>query len=392
MVIANLLHSRYHEKAHNVADVFDPLKVILDAAAEKYQYHLEKSPEVMNYLIHERGLTPKSIKHFGIGLAPEGFRRLLSQSKQKRWQAMVQRHLDTNLTVQEIENLTLSLMELTGLIATNGDSGEMYDRFRERVIIPIKDKHGQVISFGGRRTKENQGAKYINGSDSPLFNKGEVLFNLDTIHKMYLTYQTNPSVRRALPSIIVAEGYMDVIGMYNYEVLESVASMGTSLSKFQLETLFKYTDKIILCFDGDKPGVMAAQRAVEASLPLLTGNRNILITHLPNNHDPDSFLSEAANEYGTDQASDILREELNNGTPIAEYIIKMIQRTHNISWDNANLMSAYIIDKLNQMSDSSDVRVKIQEIMNNELHAGQLRSNNTTDEAMVDFVAETMTI
>jgi hypothetical protein len=86
------------------------------------------------------------------------------------------------------------------------------------------------------------------------------------------------------------------------------------------------------------------------------------------------------------------QDELNNGIPIAEYIISMIQRTHNTSWDNGNLMSAYLIDKLNQIPEQSDVRVKIQEIMTNELHAGHLRSNNTTDEAMVDFVAGTMKI
>ncbi len=241
------------------------------AAAERFfKEQLKKSEPAKEYL-KKRGVNGETAKTFGIGLAPES------------WDALTRlfpdpRHaLDAGL-----------LIEREGREGRPGHSPDKnaYDRFRNRIMFPIRDTRGRVIGFGGR-TLANDPAKYLNSPETPLFHKGRNLYGL---------YEAKQSAKSALPYLIVVEGYMDVVMLAQHGVREAVATLGTATTREHLTLLFKQTSKVVFCFDGDRAGRSAAWRALEQALPEIHGTRECRFLFLPDGHDPDTYVQQIGAE------------------------------------------------------------------------------------------------
>jgi DNA primase len=206
--------------------------------------------------IKKRGLDDRLVRAFGIGFAPD------SRGK---------------LKVALAEHGHDKLIE-TGLLISVDDK-EPYDRFRGRLMIPIRDQRGRVVAFGGRIIGEGE-PKYLNSPETPLFDKGRTLFNID---------RAGPASRKS-GRIIVVEGYMDVIALAKAGIDEAVAPLGTALTEGQLERLWRLSDVPILCFDGDRAGQKAAVRAAVRAFPLIAPGRTLRFALLPDGQDPDDLV------------------------------------------------------------------------------------------------------
>lgn len=231
---------------------------IMEQANDFYQQQLREdshAPCAIDYL-KQRGLTGTIAKQFQLGYAPAGWENL-------------RKHLS-----HESEHDLLAC----GLLIKN-DKGRVYDRFRERIMFPIRDRQGRTIGFGGRVLGDDT-PKYLNSPETVIFHKGSELYGL------YEAKKTN----RQLEQIIVVEGYMDVIALAQHGISNAVATLGTATTKQNAERLFRYSDNIIFSFDGDKAGRSAAWRAMENILPLLEDGLNIRFLFLAEGEDPDSLI------------------------------------------------------------------------------------------------------
>ena len=206
----------------------------------------------------DRGIDPETTTRFGIGFAPEGRNKLKTA----------------------LSNLDEDKLVETGMLIKN-DEDETYDRFRGRLMIPIRDARGRVIAFGGRILGQGD-PKYLNSPDTPLFDKGRTLYNID---------RASPASRQA-KRLIVVEGYMDVIALDRAGIAEAVAPNGTAVTEAQLELMWRLHSSPILCFDGDAAGQRAAQRAAVRALPNLGPERTLRFCVLPAGLDPDDLLRE----------------------------------------------------------------------------------------------------
>ena len=232
------------------------------AAAERfYKEQLKKSEPAKEYL-KQRGVNGETAKLFGMGLAPDS------------WDAL------TRLFPDPRHALDAGL-----LIEREGRDGA-YDRFRNRIMFPIRDTRGRVIGFGGR-TLVKDPAKYLNSPETQLFHKGRNLYGL---------YEAKQSAKAALPYLIVVEGYMDVVMLAQHGVREAVATLGTATTREHLTLLFKQTSKVVFCFDGDRAGRSAAWRALEQALPEIQGTRECRFLFLPDGHDPDTYVQQIGAE------------------------------------------------------------------------------------------------
>lgn len=239
-----------------------------------YQQSLQQSSaqSARDYLEH-RGLSADIINHFSIGYAPAGWDNVLKRFGKQP---------------EDRE----SLME-AGMLVSN-DKGRVYDRFRERVMFPIRDKRGRVIGFGGRVLGSDT-PKYLNSPETPVFHKGRQLYGL------YEALKNHPEPKR----LLVVEGYMDVVALAQYGVDYAVASLGTSTTAEHIQLLFRSTDNVICCYDGDRAGREAAWRALETALPYMNDGRQLRFMFLPDGEDPDTLVrkeGKAAFEARMEQA------------------------------------------------------------------------------------------
>ncbi|MBS0284832.1 MAG: DNA primase [Proteobacteria bacterium] len=207
-------------------------------------------------LAERRGLSSQTVRDFGIGFAPDARGKLRAALKEYGDPALVEAGL---------------------LISVEGK--EPYDRFRGRLMIPIRDQRGRVIAFGGRVIGDGE-PKYLNSPDTPLFDKGRTLYNID---------RAAPAARKT-NRVFVVEGYMDVIALAQAGIAESVAPLGTALTEHQLERLWRMVDVPTLCFDGDNAGQKAAIRAAHRALPMLAPGRSLAFVTLPDGQDPDDLV------------------------------------------------------------------------------------------------------
>ncbi|WP_130831861.1 DNA primase [[Erwinia] mediterraneensis] len=214
--------------------------------------------------ISARGLSQAIIDHFAIGYAPPGWDNVL-----KRFG-----------THQEDRE---SLME-AGMLVKN-DKGRTYDRFRDRVMFPIRDKRGRVIGFGGR-VLGNDTPKYLNSPETTIFHKGRQLYGLFEAQK------SHPQPAR----LLVVEGYMDVVALAQFGIDYAVASLGTSTTAEHIQLLFRTTDTVICCYDGDRAGREAAWRALETALPYMNDGRQLRFMFLPDGEDPDTLVRKEGKE------------------------------------------------------------------------------------------------
>ena len=228
---------------------------IMARAAHYYKDQLKRSPKAIEYC-KKRGLTGEVAARYGMGYAPDG------------WQNLQEIFPDYNADE----------LKVAGLVIEN-EAGRRYDRFRDRLMIPIINQKGDIIAFGGRVIDQGE-PKYLNSPETPLFEKGRELFGL-------------PQARQALretDTAIVTEGYMDVIALAQNGVGNAVATLGTATTATHVSKLLKQVDRIVFCFDGDNAGRKAAWRALENSLEALADNKRLGFIFLPQEDDPDSYI------------------------------------------------------------------------------------------------------
>lgn len=243
---------------------------LMEQANDYYQLQLREHPQKstpVNYL-KNRGLSGHIAKDFGIGYAPPGWDNLIQQ-------------LATSNDHQD------RLLE-GGMLIHNEDKNRLYDRFRERIMFPIRDSRGRVIGFGGRVLNDEK-PKYLNSPETPIFHKGKELYGLYEARQAY----------RQLPRVLVVEGYMDVVALAQYGIRYGVATLGTACSEEHLSRAFRFTNEIVFCFDGDEAGRKAARRAMESSLSIMEDGRQIKFLYLPDGEDPDTLIRQIGEEKFT---------------------------------------------------------------------------------------------
>ncbi|TAL75889.1 MAG: DNA primase [Rhodanobacter sp.] len=258
------------------------LYALLDACAQWFQDQLPTSPEAQAYC-KQRGLDAAIMANFRIGWAPAGYDGLIKA---------------LGNTPRRME-----LLAEAGMVSS-GERGGKYDRFRERLMFPILDRRGRVIAFGGRVIGADQGPKYLNSPETPLFHKGRELFAL------WQVKQANPKLAR----IVVVEGYMDVAALHQAGLPIAVATLGTATTSEHAERLFRSANDVVFCFDGDRAGRAAAWKALDAALPCLRDGRQAYFLFLPDPEDPDSLVRK--------EGKDGFLARLNAATPLSEYFFE----------------------------------------------------------------------
>ncbi len=245
-------------KAQERAERASGLHDVMQAAQDWFVAQLDgiEGAEARAYL-QKRGISEATRKAFGFGFAPDSRTKLKAALKQ----------IDTAMLIE------------AGLLIEPEGGKEPYDRFRGRLMIPIRDQRGRVIAFGGRILGAGE-PKYLNSPDTPLFDKGRTLYNLD---------RASPAARKS-DRVVVVEGYMDVIALAQAGIEEAVAPLGTALTEAQIERLWRMSNAPILCFDGDNAGQKASIRALERALPHLEPGRTLRFITLPQGQDPDDLV------------------------------------------------------------------------------------------------------
>ena len=230
----------------------------------RYYHQMLMKPEgkeALSYL-HSRGLDMRTIRSFGLGFAPDG------------WDSARIHLKNMGFTDKQLID--------AGIVLENTDKGSIYDRFRNRIMFPIMNTRGMVLGFGGRVMDDSQ-PKYLNSSDSLVFNKGYNLFGLNLAAKV-----------RPLEFLIIAEGYMDVISLHQYGFPQAVASLGTALTPGQAKLMLRYASEIYIAYDGDEAGQKAAMRSLDI---LREAGCKVQVMQFPNNLDPDDVLKQYGPEY-----------------------------------------------------------------------------------------------
>ena len=282
------------ERARKQAKTLALTEVMMQAS-RFYRQQLKKAPQAIDYL-KKRGVTGEIALRFGLGYAPETRDGLKNG----------------------FENYLASELEEAGLvIEKQGDeafraSSRRYDRFRDRIMFPIRNTRGQVIGFGGRILEKGE-PKYLNSPETPLFQKGNELYGL---------FEARQAIRES-GYVLVVEGYMDVVALAQLGFPQAVATLGTACTPVQVQKLMRQTDHIIFSFDGDTAGRGAARRALEASLPLVTDTKGVDFLFLPPEHDPDSYIR----EYGKDGFEALVKK----ATPLSEFLLEEIVGDNNLN-------------------------------------------------------------
>ncbi len=262
----------------------------LDAAARFFQKQLEGSDKALAYL-DGRGVDADTRARFCIGYAPDGYSALKDAlGKDER---------------------RMKLLDRVGLFSKN-DRGHVYDKFRDRVMFPIFDRRGRVIAFGGRVMQKDDGPKYLNSPETALFHKGRELYGLWQVR------QANQKIER----LIVVEGYMDVVSLFQFGVTQAVATLGTATTPDHAELLFRNAPDVYFCFDGDAAGRRAAWRALESVLPRMKDGRQAFFLFLPDGEDPDTIVRK--------EGADAFDARLKQATPLSQFFFDELTREINL--------------------------------------------------------------
>ena len=259
----------------------------LSACSQFYQLKLRESPKAIDYL-KQRGITGETAQRFELGFSPDAWHALTENTQ-----------ADNNSLLQ------------SGMLVRS-DSGKSHDRFRNRIMYPIRDRRGRVIGFGGR-VMDNSEPKYLNSPETPLFQKGRELYGL---------YELRRSTRGSPDRIIVVEGYMDVIALGHAGIDTAVATLGTATSSEQVALLFRETDEIVFCFDGDAAGKKAAWRALQSALPSLKAGRDARFLFLPDGEDPDTLVKSVG-------AEQFMQNLVDNALDAANFMFQQLELQAN---------------------------------------------------------------
>lgn len=266
------------------------LYAAVEAASKFFQKQYGLSGKAQGYL-DSRGVSAEIRERFAIGYAPDGFNALRDA-------------LGT-------DERRMKLLERAGLFSKN-DSGRVYDKFRDRVMFPILDRRGRTIAFGGRVLDKEDGPKYLNSPETQLFHKGRELYGLWQVRQAH----------NKIPRLIVVEGYMDVVALFQHGVDTAVATLGTATTPDHAELLFRNAADVYFCFDGDRAGRGAAWKAVESVLPRMKDGRQAFFLFLPEGEDPDSIVRKEGAE-GFDA-------RLREATPLSQFLFDSLAADVNL--------------------------------------------------------------
>jgi DNA primase len=266
---------------------------LLELAASFFRERLKmpEAEQARGYL-ERRDLSPEVQAEFAIGYAPDD------------WEAL-KRHLSS-------QGVSEAVQVEYGLLVHREDSGRTYDRFRDRVVFPIRDFKGRTIAFGGRVLGDAK-PKYLNSPESPVFHKGRELYGL------YEARQANRNLER----VLIVEGYMDVVALAQFGIRNAVATLGTSTSEEHLTRLFRMVGEVVFCFDGDQAGRQAASRALATVLPLMIDGRQARFLFLPEGEDPDSLVRR--------EGPDAFQDRVTCASPLSEFLFEQAGRGRDLA-------------------------------------------------------------
>lgn len=296
---------------------------VMAQADRFYRKQLRQADSAVSYL-KNRGVSGEIAARFGLGFAPEGREGL--------------RAVFPDYAAKELKE--------TGLVIDReGDAkgpqhNQRYDRFRGRIMFPIRNTKGQVIGFGARILDKGE-PKYLNSPETPLFQKGNELYGL---------FEARQDIRNA-GHVLVVEGYMDVVALAQLGFPQAVATLGTACTPVQVQKLMRQADLVVFAFDGDKAGRSAAKRALEASLPYVTDNKSVRFLFLPAEHDPDSFVR----EFG----SEAFENEINNAVPFSEFLFQEITKGNDLNTLEGKAKAQYMAKPFIQAMLPSALRLQI---------------------------------
>jgi DNA primase len=266
-----------------------PLHELLDRAAQLFREELRGSNKATAYL-KQRGLNSDTASQYRIGYAPGG------------WDFLLKRFGSSESGQDHLLK--------TGLILRN-EEGRVYDRFRDRIMFPIRDSRGRVVGFGGRVMDQGE-PKYLNSPETAVFHKGRELYGLFEARR----------ANRNLERLLVVEGYMDVVALACKGINNAVATLGTATTPEHLQRLFRATNEIVFCFDGDRAGREAAWRALQVTLPELREGRQVRFLFLADGEDPDSVVNE--------QGAAVFNEQLAGSMPLSDYLLQHLKAETNL--------------------------------------------------------------
>ncbi|MFM7760529.1 MAG: DNA primase [Burkholderiaceae bacterium] len=297
------------------------LSEVMSRACDYYRQQLRSAPNAIDYL-KRRGLTGEIAAKFWMGYAPDA------------WDSLRQIFPDYEDPV---------LVEAGMVIDKSNDEDgtrKRYDRFRDRVMFPIRNAKGQVIGFGGRVLDQGE-PKYLNSPETPLFQKGNELYGL---------FEARQAIREK-GHVLVTEGYMDVVALAQFGVAQVVATLGTACTGVHVQKLLRHTDQVVFSFDVDAAGRRAARRALEASLPHATDSRTLKFLFLPIEHDPDSYIR----AHGTEAFEQLIRE----ATPLSQFLMAIVTEEQDLLTAEGRARAQFDAKPLLQAMPASALRLQV---------------------------------
>ncbi|MDQ9168820.1 DNA primase [Oxalobacteraceae bacterium R-40] len=298
------------------------LSEAMTRANDFYRQQLRGAQQAIAYL-KKRGLTGEVAARFGIGYAPSS------------WDALRAAFPDYESNEALVE---------AGLVIERGEDDspgrKRYDRFRDRIMFPIRNNKGQVIGFGGR-VMDGGEPKYLNSPETPLFQKGSELYGL---------FEARQAIRDA-EYVLVTEGYMDVVALAQMGFSQAVATLGTACTPMHVQKLLRQTDQVVFSFDGDAAGRRAARRALEACLPYIADNKTIRFLFLPKEHDPDSYVR----EFGT-QA---FERQIQDAMPLSQFLLNEVSTDLDLNTAEGRAKAQFAAKPMLQAMPPSALRLQI---------------------------------
>ena len=274
------------------------LSEVMSSAADWYRTQLKNAPRAIDYL-KGRGLTGEIAKRYSLGYALDGWQGLEAVFGPYSNDEVAKTLLDGGLLIQSEAS-------------ESNQTVRRYDRFRDRIMFPIRNPKGQVIGFGGRILDQGE-PKYLNSPETPLFSKGNTLYGL---------FEARQAIR-AQEYVLVCEGYMDVVALAQLGFPNAVATLGTACTANHVRMLLRQTDRVVFSFDGDSAGQRAAQRALEACLPLMSDDKEIRFLFLPAEHDPDSYVR----AYGAPAFEKVIKE----AASLSTFFFRVVSEDHDLT-------------------------------------------------------------
>ncbi|MFH0265992.1 DNA primase [Vibrio rumoiensis] len=301
---------------------------LLGSISQYYRSQLKVAANkpAIEYL-KNRGLSGEIVQKFGIGYVAD------------EWDN-VRKNFGQQKAVQD--------MLVEGGMLIENDKGNRYDRFRGRIMFPIRDRRGRVIGFGGRVLGDEK-PKYLNSPETPVFHKGKELYGL------YDVLQSH----REPPQILVVEGYMDVVALAQYGVDYSVAALGTSTTGDHMQMLFRQTGTVVCCYDGDRAGREAAWRAMENALPYLTDGRQLKFMFLPDGEDPDSYIR----EYGKEQ----FEQQVFHATSLSEFLFSTLMQQVDTSSNEGKAKLTSLVVPMIEKVPGGTLRLYLRDLLGKKL-------------------------